>query len=121
TDGSDPIGDDRLGARHGAGARIGHDRGWQTRGSGVGGWRSAGRYPRDSQGVACGGERTFVRRGEAVAQRWISIERVCVLAVLAITLWQVLAPPFVGLADNSDFGKIAGRFSLTPPGGLFEH
>ena len=56
-----------------------------------------------------------------MAQRWFSIERVSLAAVAAITLWQVLVPPYVGLADNSDFGKIAGRFSLRPPGGVFEH
>ena len=41
--------------------------------------------------------------------------------MVAITLWQVLVRPYVGLADNSDFGKINGRFSLRPPGGIFEH
>jgi len=56
-----------------------------------------------------------------VAQRWFSIERASLAAVAAITLWQVLVPPYVGLADNSDFGKIAGRFALRPPGGVFEH
>jgi hypothetical protein len=55
-----------------------------------------------------------------MAQRWFSIDRVCLAVVLAITLWQILAPPYVGLADNSDFGKVAGRFSLRPPGGIFE-
>ena len=56
-----------------------------------------------------------------MAQRWFSVERASLAAVAAITLWQVLVPPYVGLADNSDFGKIAGRFSLRPPGGIFEH
>jgi hypothetical protein len=50
----------------------------------------------------------------------LSVERVCLAAVVIITLWQVLVPPFVGLADNSDFGKVAARFSLRPPGGIFE-
>jgi hypothetical protein len=55
-----------------------------------------------------------------MAQRWFSIERLYLAAVIAITLWQVLAVPFVGLADNGDFGKVAGRFSLRQPGGIFE-
>jgi hypothetical protein len=55
-----------------------------------------------------------------MAQRWLSVERLCLAAVVATTLWQVLVPPFVGLADNSDFGKVAGQFSLRPPGGIFE-
>jgi hypothetical protein len=40
--------------------------------------------------------------------------------VVGITLWQVLVPPYVGLADNGDFGKGAGRFSLVQPGGIFD-
>jgi hypothetical protein len=50
----------------------------------------------------------------------LSVERVCLAAVVVSTMWQVLVPPYVGLADNSDFGKVAGRFSLRPPGGIFE-
>jgi hypothetical protein len=55
-----------------------------------------------------------------VAKRGLSIELACAGAIVGITLWQVLVPPFVGLADNGDFGKVAGRFSLVQPGGIFD-
>ncbi len=28
--------------------------------------------------------------------------------------WQLWVPPYLGLADNGDFAKVAGRFALTP-------
>jgi hypothetical protein len=35
-------------------------------------------------------------------------------AAAAILVFQVLAPPAIGLADNGDFAKITGRFNLYP-------
>jgi hypothetical protein len=37
-------------------------------------------------------------------------------AAAAIIAFQVVVPPAIGLADNADFAKIAGRFDLHPPG-----
>jgi hypothetical protein len=39
----------------------------------------------------------------------------CCLAFLAaavVLAFQLLLPPYYGLADNGDFSKVAGRFSL---------
>lgn len=45
----------------------------------------------------------------ATGQKWI------LLGVLAAVCVQVFLPPFVGLADNGDFPKIAGHFSIGNP------
>ena len=37
------------------------------------------------------------------------------LTFAALLAFQVLAPPFVGIANNGDFGKIAGHLSLQAP------
>lgn len=33
-------------------------------------------------------------------------------AFAACVTWQIFVPPFIGLANNADFGKVAGRLSL---------
>lgn len=46
-----------------------------------------------------------------------------VLIFAAIVSMQVFLPPYIGMADNGDFAKIAGRLSLGPtdPGHRFEY
>jgi hypothetical protein len=44
-------------------------------------------------------------------------EILAMLAALGLLIWQVLLPGFIGLANNGDFPKIAGRLSLSPAGG----
>jgi hypothetical protein len=41
-------------------------------------------------------------------------ERLVLLGITALLVWQVLLPPLVGLADNGDFTRIAEPLGLTP-------
>src|SRR5258708_5912051 len=42
-------------------------------------------------------------------------ERIALLLAAAAVVFQCFVPPAVGLADNGDFPKIAGRFSVGNP------
>jgi hypothetical protein len=43
------------------------------------------------------------------------IDRIVLLSAAAILFWQLFVPPVVGLANNGDFHKVIGGFSLAAP------
>ena len=43
------------------------------------------------------------------------IEGIALAAAIGLIVYQVLVPPPIGLADNGDFAKITGKFSLRVP------
>src|SRR5437773_424149 len=48
------------------------------------------------------------------SQSWLPVKReLALLAVFAALLvWQLLAPGFIGLANNGDFSKVSGRWCI---------
>ena len=53
--------------------------------------------------------------GRRIFASWHEVALLAICA--AILAAQLLAPPFIGLADNGDFAKVAGRLSLGAEGG----
>ena len=43
-----------------------------------------------------------------------SVTRLWLLLFLIPVAWQLWVPPYTGLADNGDFAKVTGRYSLAP-------
>src|ERR1022692_3712169 len=50
------------------------------------------------------------RHAETNNRAWL--EGLSLLLCAAILIWQLLLPGFIGMADNGDFAKVAGRFCL---------
>ncbi len=48
-------------------------------------------------------------------------EWIALLVAGCMLAWLLLIPPFIGIADNADFAKVAGRFCLWADGGVADH
>jgi hypothetical protein len=65
---------------------------------------------------AAGERGPAIRRGQARR-----LELLCLAVFAAVLAAQLLVPPFIGLANNGDFPKVTGRFSLGPTSGWWEN